>query len=463
MINFTIFNLQYSENLIRNYQNLTALPGFVLLESSDKARSRYDILSAYPYHQIKLKQNSCINLVFKQIQEWVPFRESVADLPFQGGAIGYWSYDFGASLFNILSQPEPNLKEIPLLNIGLYDWAIIADHRQKKVTLFSANTQPETPNIIKEILSLWELGHAKNKTFRLKETFKPLIEKSFYHDAFKAIYKDLQEGRCYQVNYTQPFNAFYEGEPWEMYKQVRLKNPVPYSAFLRTEEGDILSFSPERFLLQDNDSLLTSPIKGSEKRASDLAMDELLRKKLLESNKNRAENVMIVDLLRNDLGKIACPGSVSVSSLCEIESYTAVHHLVSHIEARRRVDISPLQAFEACFPGGSITGAPKLESMRVIAENEPYARGIYCGSIAYFSHHGRFDSNIAIRTVIARNNTLHLAAGGGIVIDSDWEDEYCECFTKIAAILNGIQKLLIKRLYLETPQYWFFTIYRMIH
>ncbi|KTD08171.1 aminodeoxychorismate synthase, component I [Legionella jamestowniensis] len=436
---FTIFNLQYSADLLKNYQNLTALPGFVLLESSDKWRGRYDILSACPYRLIKLKQDSCTSLAFKQMEEWVPLRESVADLPFQGGAIGFWSYDLGTSLFDIHSHPQPNLLGIPLANIGLYDWAIIADHAQKKVVLFSANTQPETLAITQEILTLWELGHVKDKMFGLKETFKPLLTKSSYYDGFKTIRRSLEEGRCYQVNYTQPFNAPYEGDAWEMYKQVRLKNPVPYSAFLRTEDSDILSFSPERFLLQDNELLLTSPIKGSEKRANDALEDELWRKTLLESSKNRAENVMIVDLLRNDLGKIARPGSVSVPSLCEIQSYTAVHHLVSHIEALRRADVSPFQAFEACFPGGSITGAPKLESMRVIAENEAYARGIYCGSIAYFSHHGRFDSNIAIRTVVARNNILHLAAGGGIVIDSNWEDEYCECFTKIAAILNGLQ------------------------
>ncbi|ASQ45960.1 Aminodeoxychorismate synthase component 1 [Legionella clemsonensis] len=438
-MSFTTFNLQYSEDLLKNYQNLIALPGFVLLESSDKCQGRYDILSAYPYRQFKLKQDSCTSLIFKQMQEAVPFRESVVDLPFQGGAIGYWSYDLGARSFEIYSQPQPNLKEMPLANVGLYDWAIIADHARKKVSLFSANTQPETPAMIKEILSLWELNEVKHKMFSLKEEFKPLITQSAYYDAFKAIYKSLQEGRCYQVNYTQPFNASYEGDAWEMYKRVRLKNPVPYSAFLRTEEGDILSFSPERFLLQDNDLLLASPIKGSEKRSSDLIVDELLRKKLAESSKNRAENVMIVDLLRNDLGKIAHSGSVSVPSLCEIQSYPAIHHLVSHIEAKRKAEVSPLQAFEACFPGGSITGAPKLESMRVIAENELYARGVYCGSIAYFSYHGRFDSNIAIRTVIARNNILHLAAGGGIVIDSDWEDEYCECLTKIAAILHGLQ------------------------
>lgn len=188
----------------------------------------------------------------------------------------------------------------------------------------------------------------------------------------------------------------------------------------------------------DKDKLLTSPIKGTEKRSSDPQRDELLRNSLLASSKNQAENVMIVDLLRNDLGKIAKPGSVHVRDLCAVESYQAVHHLVSNIEAIALEDQSMMDVFSACFPGGSITGAPKLEAMRIIAEQEAYARGVYCGSIGYFSRHGRFDSNIAIRTVVAREKILHMAAGGGIVIDSNWEDEYLECFTKIAAIINGL-------------------------
>ncbi|CEK10618.1 aminodeoxychorismate synthase component I [Legionella hackeliae] len=440
MTSFTIIDLSYSKNLLVNYQKLAALPGFVLLESSDITRGRYDILSAYPYNQVKLSHHTSPGSAFEEIEELLPASKSALDLPFQGGAIGYWSYDLGARLSNILSPSQSSLKDMPLMNVGLYDWAIIADHQLKKVTLFAANTQAQTSAITKEILSLWQANDISNNHFKLKETFKPLISKASYHDAFNAIYKNLEEGRCYQVNYTQPFNAAYSGDAWQMYKQVRMKNPVPYSAFLRTNEGDILSFSPERFLLHDNELLLTSPIKGSEKRSTDALIDELLRKKLLESSKNRAENIMIVDLLRNDLGKVARPGSVRVKALCEIQSFSAIHHLISDIEAQRLESVSPLQAFKACFPGGSITGAPKLESMRVIAENEPYSRGVYCGSIAYFSNHGRFDSNIAIRTVIARQDVLHLAAGGGIVIDSDWEDEYCECFTKIAAILDGIRE-----------------------
>lgn len=435
----SIFPLEYTDNLIGNYQKMSQLPGFVLLESSDRVRGRYDILSAYPYEQFRVERHlTNLNSTFKELQKRVPFIPSNIDLPFQGGAIGYFSYDFAASLAGINSTTQATLTDMPLVDMGLYDWAIITDHWLKKVSLFAANSRPDTASIVEEIKMLWQGRMQHCKSFSWSGFFAPLLSKAEYQEAFKSIYQDLQQGRCYQVNYTQPFNACYEGDSWEMYKRIRLTNPVPYCAFMRTNSADLLSFSPERFLTGDQGHLLTSPIKGTERRAANYSDDALLRERLLASSKNRAENIMIVDLLRNDLGKIAQPGSVRVNALCEVESYQSVHHLVSHIEARSQDGISPWQAIEACFPGGSITGAPKLESMYVIAEQEPYSRGVYCGSLGYFSRHGRFDSNIAIRTVTACNDVLHLAAGGGIVIDSNWEDEYRECFTKIAAIVNGL-------------------------
>lgn len=433
-----LYNLEYSDNLCEKYQKLAHLPGFVLLESSDKKNGRYDIVSAYSYEQITIKHNDPkLSNIFDYLQRLIPQSTSLCDLPFQGGAIGYFSYDLATQLAGITSQ-QSSLTDLPLVELGLYDWAIIADHLEKKVVLFSANTRAETVDIILEILSLWQQECTTSYSFKLNEPFKSLITKADYKKAFDSIYRDLENGRSYQVNYTQPFNAIYEGDSWQIYKQIRAKNPVPYSAFLRTSDAEILSFSPERFLTMNGRQLLTSPIKGTEKRAINQAEDGFLRQSLANSVKNRAENIMIVDLLRNDLGKIAEAGSVHVTSLCEIESYQLVHHMVSHIKATCKNQITPLQAFNACFPGGSITGAPKLESMRIISEQEPFARGIYCGSIGYFSAHGYFDSSIAIRTVVAKEHILHLAAGGGIVIDSQWEDEYLECFTKIAAIVEGL-------------------------
>jgi para-aminobenzoate synthetase component 1 len=422
------------------YQKLSHLPGFVLLESTDKSRGRYDIVSAYPFDSMTaMHWNQKTRQLFSQLKHMLLTQPSSLDLPFQGGAIGYISYDLGERMAGIYSQAQPTLSTMPLFDFGLYDWAIIVNHELKKTVLFAANTQDSTPHIMKEVLSLWHKEATELEHAVLKSDFTPLITQATYHEAFSEIHAALTQGRCYQVNLTQPFHAFYEGDSWNLYQKISSKNPVPFSAFLRTSQADILSFSPERFLLYDQGKLVTSPIKGTVGRSSNPVEDERLKNELLSSEKNRAENVMIVDLLRNDLGKVSIPGTVQVKSLCELESYHSVHHLVSTIESECLPTVHPLDAFLSCFPGGSITGAPKRESMHVIHEQESYSRGVYCGAIGYFSRHGYFDTNVAIRTVTAKNNRLHLAAGGGIVIDSKFEEEYKECFIKIAAVINGLK------------------------
>lgn len=422
------------------YQKLCHLPGFVLLESTDRSQGRYDLVSAYPYDVIKANQagQNTVDAILR-LREVLAVRPSVSELPFQGGVIGYISYDFGAQLAGINSLAQPSLKAMPLLDLGVYDWAIIVDHKLKKVTLFAANTQSTTPAVVEEVLSLWHGSGTCSPAAALTSDFLALMSKNEYQEAFFSIHDSLKAGRCYQTNLTQPFHATYAGDSWAFYRKISKKNPVPFSAFLRTKEADILSFSPERFLQYEQGKLLTSPIKGTIRRSADPVEDKRLMHELESSEKNKAENVMIVDLLRNDLGKIATPGSVHVTSLCAIESYNSVHHMVSTIKAQCVAAVHPIDAFLSCFPGGSITGAPKIEAMRIINEEEPYGRGVYCGAIGYFSRHGFFDTNIAIRTITARDNLLHLAAGGGIVIDSDVEDEYRECFIKIAAIINGLK------------------------
>jgi len=425
--------LKYEVNLSKRYQNLRQLPGFVLLESTDCLQGRYDIVSACPYDQLVIDDKACGEQIFAELKERIKWSDSTLDLPFQGGAIGYFSYDYACDLANIPLARQ--LSRFPMVTMGFYDWAIVTDHHCKKVTLFAANTQPDTPLIIEEIVRLWHLP-ADNSSCSTSTSFVPLIDESDYCDSISKIQDALNEGRCYQVNLTQPFTATFTGESWDFYQRLRHKNPVPYAAYLSYEQGEILSFSPERFITQDNGLVHTSPIKGSIKRHEDPLMDEQLKQQLFHCEKNRAENVMIVDLLRNDLGKIAHTGSVVVEKLWAVESYRDIHHLVSHICAE--TSCNPVDVFQACFPGGSITGAPKLEAMRVIAEQEKYARGVYCGNIAYFSRHGRLDSSIAIRTLLAEKNQWVLAAGGGIVIDSDAHEEYQECLTKMSAILRGI-------------------------
>lgn len=431
--------LEYHSSLQTTYQKLCHLPGFVLLQSGDKKRGRYDIVSALPYDRIIIEEDTPDKQgVLEQIKKKLALIPARNDLPFQGGAIGYIAYDLSTSLLGIKTKSQPTLKDTPLLNLGFYDWAIIVDHYLKKITLFAANLQASTAEIIEYIISLWSLEAPENKAIEVTSTFIPLLSEEAYKHSFSAISEALKQGRSYQVNLTQPFHAYYTGDEWELYKKITQVNPVPFASYLKMDASALLSFSPERFLLLDQGILTTSPIKGTIHRSPNRNEDEQLKQQLATCIKNRAENVMIVDLLRNDLGKISYPGTVEVLNLCAVQSYPSLHHLVSDIRAQCMSSLHPFEAFMSCFPGGSITGAPKLEAMNIISEQEYYARGIYCGSIGYFSVHGRFDTNIAIRTITAKDEILHLAAGGGIVMDSNWEEEYRECQTKIAAIIRGL-------------------------
>ena len=436
MSEFSVFSLPYQNDLIQKYQQLRDLPGFVLLESQDMHRSRYDILTACPYEKLTLTRDDKDPAAFiNRLRLALPSVRLPLDLPFQGGGIGFFSYDLAMRLAGLENSHQSAQSDFDLLaEIGLYDWAIIADHQKKIVSLLAVNQHPETLETVSLIQALWQGEQRASVPTAILSPFTPLINKMEYLQAFDCVQTALQKGRCYQVNLTQPFTADYKGDSWEIYKRIRLSNPVPFAAFIDTSQGQLISFSPERFIEMENRQLLTSPIKGTARRSSDNKEDEGLAIMLANSEKNRAENIMIVDMLRNDLSKIAQPGSVKVKHLCEIQSYTSVHHLVSNIEAQCLDAYHPLDVFLACFPGASITGAPKLEAMRMIAELEPFTRGPYCGSIGYFSAHGRFDSNIAIRTMVADENKLYLSAGGGIVIDSDSEEEYQECLTKIEAL-----------------------------
>ncbi|HFX6190893.1 TPA: anthranilate synthase component I family protein, partial [Legionella pneumophila] len=355
MIDSTLITLDYHDFSSESYEKFSRLPGFVLLQSTDKSTGRYDILSAYPYERMVIENNvHDKDLVLTELKNKLKIEESEFDLPFQGGAIGYVSYDFGSLLHNHEQYSQKDLAHIPVLNFGFYDWAIIVDHHLKKATLFARNSHSSTKSVVDKIKNILNDQPMKSVQFSVQAEFLPLISKENYRSSFNAIQQALRAGRSYQVNFTQPFQTKFTGDLWDMYQRVNKNNPVPYAAFIRTEEADILSFSPERFLLYDNGEMLTSPIKGTIHRSKDPVVDKKLKEQLLKCPKNKAENVMIVDLLRNDLGKLAKAGSVKVMNLCHIQSFNAVHHLVSDIRALCKEDIHPIEAFFSCFPGGSI-------------------------------------------------------------------------------------------------------------
>ncbi len=247
-----------------------------------------------------------------------------------------------------------------------------------------------------------------------------------YRERFREVQQWLQSGDCYQVNLAQRFTAAYCGSLWQAFTRLLIANRAPFSAWLSLPDSQILSLSPERFLRLRDGTIQTRPIKGTLPRLADPQQDQLQRQRLAASEKNRAENLMIVDLMRNDIGRVAEPGSVAVPRLFDVEAFPAVHHLVSTITARLQPGLHASDLLRACFPGGSITGAPKVRAMEIIDELEPHRRNAWCGSIGYFSACGGMDSNITIRTLIAENQQLYCAAGGGIVADSDEQTEYEE-------------------------------------
>ncbi|MDF4536337.1 aminodeoxychorismate synthase component I, partial [Vibrio parahaemolyticus] len=223
----------------------------------------------------------------------------------------------------------------------------------------------------------------------------------------------------------------YTGSEWQAYLKLEKGNQAPFSAFLRLPQGAILSVSPERFLQVCDRVIETKPIKGTRPRHADKQQDALLKQDLVSAEKDQAENLMIVDLLRNDIGRVAKPGSVHVPKLFDVESFPAVHHLVSTIRATLDEQYQAADLLRACFPGGSITGAPKVRAMEIIEELEPHRRSAYCGSIGYLSRHGKMDTSITIRTLVAYQKQLYAWAGGGLVADSEGAAEYQETLDKL--------------------------------
>ncbi len=258
-----------------------------------------------------------------------------------------------------------------------------------------------------------------------------------YESAFDRIKRYIVEGDCYQVNLAQRFSAPATGDAWQAYLQLRKISPAPFMAYMNLPHLQVLSASPERFLQVVGDHVETRPIKGTRPRADDAAQDAENAKELQASLKDRAENLMIVDLLRNDISK-SCT-HVRADRLFALESFANVHHLVSTVTGKLAPNMTAMDLLRGCFPGGSITGAPKLRAMQIIEELEPNRRGLYCGAIGYIGFDGNMDTNITIRTAIYNNNEIRFYAGGGIVADSEMQKEYRETWDKASSMLSLVK------------------------
>ncbi|KII79504.1 aminodeoxychorismate synthase component I [Vibrio renipiscarius] len=418
--------------------------------SSQHVDSRYDILVTNPVatlttfgdttlieHRGNLQHSTDdpFSLIAQIQSEHLPNCEYDGDLPFLGGALGYFAYDLGRRVESMPSIAEHDLSS-PDMAVGIYEWAVIVDHLLQQAWVVGHDTEHHWQWLQQQAPLTPEPG---SDAFALLSSWQSNLTKSQYQTRFEQVQEYLLSGDCYQINLAQRFSAAYQGSEWQAYQQLEQANQAPFSAYIRTEHSAILSVSPERFLQVNDNIIETKPIKGTRPRFDDPTLDQASAVELQNAEKDQAENLMIVDLLRNDVGRVAKPGSVHVPKLFDIESFPAVHHLVSTIKAELADDHNAIDLLRASFPGGSITGAPKVRAMEIIEELEPHRRSVYCGSIGYLSRHGRMDTSITIRTLIAENGQLHVWAGGGLVADSQCDAEYQETFDKLSRILPALQ------------------------
>jgi len=365
---------------------------------------------------------------------------SLPELPFYGGAIGFVSYDYASVLERLPTHAQQDVS-LPYFAFGFYSWAIIVDHLLQQSFFVCCLHDKLAQEKFLWLMDLLNASPLTNAPFKLIQPFRSNLTFPEYQQRLTHIANYIHDGECYQINFAQRFAADYSGSSYSAYQYLQQHNPAPFSAYLHTPYGDILSCSPERFIKVHHKKVETKPIKGTRPRGKTIDEDKQYAQQLLNSEKDQAENLMIVDLMRNDLSKVCKPFSIKVPKLCELESFTNVHHLVSTIHGELTDDKNAIDILQACFPGGSITGTPKVRAMQIIDELEPHKRNIYCGSILYIDILGNMDSNIAIRTLLCQNNHIYVYGGGGIVADSDIEQEYQESINKVQNIIELLSGL----------------------
>ena len=351
------------------------------------------------------------------------------------------SYDFGRRLEHLSSETVDDL-DLSDARFGVYAWALVTDHQQQRSQLvFHPNLPAAEHQRLSLLFTQPSAPAPEPQPFKLLQRFQHDITEEQYLQCLARIQAYIQAGDCYQVNLTQRFRANYQGSTWTAYQALRAACPTPFSGYQTLPNGGaIISLSPERFLRLSEGQVETRPIKGTRPRHADPQQDQAEADALLDSRKDRAENLMIVDLLRNDLGRSCKVGSVRVPELFALESYPNVHHLVSAVTGELAPDKDALDLIAGSFPGGSITGAPKIRAMQIIDELEPTRRALYCGSLLYLDVRGEMDSSIAIRSLLAKDGQISCWGGGGIVADSDGHAEYQESITKVKVLLQTLER-----------------------
>lgn len=443
-------DLAYVEDSARLFACLAHRPWAIYLDSGQPGSQygHYDILVADPFMTLSTRGGETIIehadgqtvstedpfLLLKSALAAYPV--DACEVPFCGGALGYFGYDLGRRVEQLPSLAS-DAEQMPEMRIGLYDWAVIVDHKAKTARLVSHGKHPGTRQNWEKLCALFdEPRQIAALDFKVESAVTSNMDKAGYEAAFQRIQRYIHEGDCYQVNLAQRFSARASGDAWLAYQQLRRISPAPFMAYMNFGDVQVLSGSPERFLQVVGDHVETRPIKGTRPRFADAAQDAASASELQQSLKDRAENLMIVDLLRNDISKSCATGTVKAHRLFALESFANVHHLVSTVTGKLDSAMTAVDLLRGCFPGGSITGAPKLRSMEIIEELEPNRRGIYCGAIGYIGFDGNMDTNIAIRTAVYSAGEFRFWAGGGIVADSEMEKEYRETWDKASSMLQ---------------------------
>ncbi|MCP3866915.1 MAG: aminodeoxychorismate synthase component I [Gammaproteobacteria bacterium] len=415
-------------------------------------QGRFDILTADPKTvlltlgqtteiceagETRFSREDPFSLLRKMMGPQIPHS---GELPFHGGAIGYFGYDLVRRLERLPAIAKDG-EDLPEMAVGIYDWALVVDHHLQRSWVVGWNSH-RVSACRKLLLDAPDRGRGPGNgtAYRVTGTINSNMRHGDYLKSVRRIKRYIEDGDCYQVNFSQRFSVTADGDPWYAYRKLRELNSAPFSAYLSTPACKVMSTSPERFLKVSDDRVETRPIKGTAPRGKNALEDRGLAEALMNSGKDRAENLMIVDLLRNDLGKVCAFGSIEVPEMFNLESYARVHHLVSTVKGKLAQGQDAISLLRACFPGGSITGVPKVRAMEIVEELEPHRRGVYCGAIGYIDFNGNTDTNIAIRTMVHSSGMTRLWAGGGIVADSDPEAEYQETFHKAAALLALLQE-----------------------
>ena len=435
-----ILNMPYTMDPLESFSKFQHLKGAIFLDSNPipdlmwpTGTGRYTFITALPEDIFIFRNDNPFSFLkgFLQRQK----KNHHPDLPpFQGGLCGFFSYDLYRFLEDI---PKTHVDiDFPDCCLGVYQTVLAWDHELKKCYLMSHNQSQVSDflqileqNILKQPVN--PIERPKIHRDHTKESYIPLIEK---------VRQYIEEGDVYQINLARRWTCQLSplDKRFDLYQLLRKKNPAPFSTFMNFDPTYILSSSPERFLKVIDRHVETRPIKGTCRRSMDLAQDLCNQNSLRSSAKDQSENVMIVDLLRNDLSKVCKPHSVKVPALFDLETYQTVHHLVSTVVGVLDEPYDLIDLLTATFPGGSITGAPKVRAMEIIRELEGVARGPYCGSAGYISFSGAMDTNILIRTFCIHQDTLSIHAGGGITYDSSPEMEFDETEAKAEAMLKTV-------------------------